>query len=155
MFISELSFLERLFNIYIKLMLSLCTCQNTKLYDSDCKMSYLSDRCLYQTWHTQIWRGRSPPCHRELVFIYVRGDVFNPAGSKSCVGWRSCAWKCPGHHRRPITFSWLKACEAQVTILMHSSHSCFLQCSSKVVLFWYQVAAFSSCGLRSDKIMGW
>lgn len=41
-------------------MLSLCTCQNTKLYDSDCKMSYLSDRCLYQTWHTQIWRGRAP-----------------------------------------------------------------------------------------------
>lgn len=49
MFVSELSFLERLFNIYIKLMLSLCTCQNTKLYDSDCKMSYLSDRCLCST----------------------------------------------------------------------------------------------------------
>lgn len=135
-------------------MLSLCTCQNTKLYDSDCKMSYLSDRCLYQTWHTQIRRGRSPPATGSWSFIYVRGDVFNPAGSESCVGWRSCAREHPDHHRGLITFSWLKACEAQVTILMYSLSSCFLQCSSKVALFWYRVAAFSSCGLRSDKIMG-
>lgn len=57
--------------------------------------------------------------------------------------------------RALITFSWIKSCEARVTLLIYSLPSGFLQCSSKIALFWYQVASFSICGLRSEKNKMW